>query len=59
MTAIGFFMFVIGLLMVFLDESLFKGETPSWYSLIGVIMFYGGGLGVFAGIAAVLWRVMP
>jgi hypothetical protein len=59
MTAIGFFLLCVVALMLFFDKVLFGDETPAWYAAIGVLSVIGGALSVVAGIATVLWRVMP
>jgi hypothetical protein len=58
MTAIGFFMFAIAVLMIVLDAaSAVKG--PVWYAVIGLVLFVGGAIAMAAGASIALWRVMP
>jgi hypothetical protein len=58
MIAIGFFLLCVVALMMVFDRG-FSGDVPEWYAAIGVISFAGGVLSIAAGVAMVLWRVMP
>jgi uncharacterized membrane protein YgdD (TMEM256/DUF423 family) len=57
MTAIGFFMFVIAILMAMFDSAL--GKPRGWYAVVGTLLFVGGLAGMVVGASTALWRVMP
>ncbi|GJH22474.1 hypothetical protein CBA19CS22_38050 [Caballeronia novacaledonica] len=59
MIASGFVLLCVVYAMSIIDDPLFGDRTPGWYAAIGVLLCASGFFSMVAGLAQILWRVMP